>query len=175
MEAGVGDLGLQAVGKRRKADDWFVIIVAKFPSVVKALKAQWPGIEVVAPVERKMLRPRRKTSKEPLFRNTPLFLEYGAISWAAIAHDWQALWKTKDVWHVFCNEAGDPHLLRRDQLAGMNRCDSVTDWEGKDVEFLHGPMKGRTGKYKAGVVEVTFFNQPVLIAVGAFDVFDAAQ
>lgn len=117
-----------------------------------------------------MVRPRRKSSKRKAhYVERPIFYEYMALRWDCVAASWHRSFSMKHVWFLLmsCNSA--PLLFRRDQLGGLNTGDIEQSWEGATVEFLRGPMKGKTGVYRGGSVEVDLLGRKINSRVNVFD------
>lgn len=158
------------LGDEGQEDDRFIIIGGKFPAALKAIEERFGEVEVLAPFERRMMRPRRKSSKkEPAFRSFPLFFEYMAVRWAGVEFSWQRLYEEEDVWFVLLGGKELPLLLDRKSLGGMNSQTLERSWEGLSVEILSGPMKGQVGRFESGRVIVTLFGREIVAQVGAFN------
>jgi len=151
-------------------DDQFIIIGGKFPAALKAIEARLAGAEVLAPVERRMMRPRRKSSKkESAFRDFPLFFEYIAVRWTGIELLWQCLYEDDDIWFVLMGSNELPIFIDRKSLGGMNGQTVENSWEGLAVEILGGPMKGHVGRFESGKVVVNLFGRELHAHVGPFN------
>lgn len=126
--------------------------------------------EIVAPTERKMLRPRRKSSKrKPLFVESPLFFEYAALEVNSLGGNLERLFDADFIWYVLMD--GDkPKQITPWQLLGMRANDKEFSWEGKSVLFTSGPFKGLVGLYEAGKVWLDFMGKKTPVNVNAFSI-----
>lgn len=163
--------GLHPVGEEWSFDDKFIIIGAggDRAKALRDLDELWPGIEVVAPTEKRMLRPRRKSGKqnEPVWVERPLFLEYVAVR---AMPDWHRMFQFD--WLLFVldeNEA--PKVLTRRGLQGMLTEAKKRSWEGAWVEIISGPMKGQKGIYEKGRIRLSLLGREVAAKVSPFDLF----
>lgn len=129
------------------------------------LEATWPGIEIIAPTEKKMVRPRRKTSKEPFWIERPLFMEYVAITFKP---DWKVLFAMEWVSFVLRNDE-QPAVLGRSELRGMITKAKQRSWEGELVEVITGPLKGAIGIYERGSIKVNMFGGEVRAKLHPYD------
>ncbi len=170
MEARMESERMPELGDERQTDDQFIIIGGKFPAALKAIEANFADVEVLAPVERRMMRPRRKSSKkEPTFRSFPLFFEYMAVRWSGIEALWHCLYEEDAIWLVLLGDNELPLLVDRKSLGGMNSQTLERSWEGLSVEILSGPMKGQVGRFESGKVIVNLFGREISAQVGAFN------
>lgn len=149
-------------------DDKFIIIGVGHERVkaFREILELWPTAEIVAPIERRMVRPRRKSKTgEPFFIERPLFMEYVAVGRVT---EWEALLR-KD-WCLFVLKEGErPKQLTRECLKGMLTKSMLKSWEGAVVEIVSGPMKGQRGIYRKGRVEVGLFGRQVQVKVSVFN------
>lgn len=159
------------VGEERKADEKFIIVGCGDRKKLAASLCEEFGtdIAIIAPIERKMVRPRRKSSKTLAhWVEVPLFLEYAALQFEMIGARWPRLFQLEEVWYVLTNQ-GRPVLLSFDDLDGLCRTDIERGWEGATVEFTRGPMAGRQGVYRDGFVLVSVFGREVRTSANLFD------
>lgn len=126
-----------------------------------------PQGEVICPVLRRELRPRRKRNRQPVVRELPLFMGYVAVRLSP-GLIWPVLLQSRGVVGVLrVGEA--PLLAKRESLRGMLQRSGITDsWEGAKVEFLEGPFRGRSGTFRDGRVEIEVFGRRVRAAVSTY-------
>lgn len=171
MEARMANPGLCADGEKRGLDkelDRFLIIgIGKDRAqAFRDLRSAWPNIEIIAPTEKRMVRPRRKSSKEPFWIERPLFMEYAAITFQ---DDWEKLFSMKWISFVLGPDER-PTVLRRHELKGMITKAQQRSWEGELVEIITGPLRGTVGIYERGHVKVNMFGGEVRAKVRPYDI-----
>ena len=102
-----------------------------------------------------MIRPRRKTKAQrnkPHTKEVPIFYEYMAINFEDIKEDWQFLNQLDEVWFVLLNVGVVPYFVSRSRLEGFLSGSKEVSWEGYEVEFMHGPLRGQRGTFMNGKV-----------------------
>lgn len=171
MEARMASPGLCANGEERgpdKGEDKFLIIgLGKDRrQAFHDLESIWPSIEIIAPTEKRMVRPRRKSNKEPFWIERPLFMEYAAIT---LRDDWERLFAVKWISFVLGSDER-PSVLRRHELGGMITKAKQRSWEGELVEVITGPLKGTIGTYERGHIRVSMFGGEVRAKVSPYDI-----
>ena len=171
MEARLAGPGMRANGEEWGVDrekDWFLVIgvFGDRNQAFHDLEATWPGIEIIAPTEKKMVRPRRKTNKEPFWIERPLFMEYVAITFKP---DWKRLFAMEWVSFVLRNNE-QPVVLGRPDLRGMITKAKQRSWEGELVEIITGPLKGTVGVYEKGHIKINMFGSEVRAKVRPYDI-----
>lgn len=114
-------------------------------------------VEICAPVERRLVRPRRRSSRRAAtFRERPLFFEYMAVEWF---DRWYCLFDFPEVIFVLMTVEGRPYVVPRGWLLGLAGPDKTFDWEGAVVEFCSGPFIGQKGVFHGGKVEITLLGK----------------
>ena len=167
MEDRLAAPGLCESGERRSPDTFFIVGLGRERTqVFQCLEDTWPGIEIIAPTEKRMVRPRRKSRKEPYWIERPLFMEYAAIS---VFPDWERIYTVKGI-HSVLGHGERPAFLRRYELQGMITKAKQRSWEGELVEVITGPMKGTIGIYERGSVKINLFGRQVKAKVRPFDI-----
>lgn len=167
MEARMGAEMLQAVGFKGRNDKFLVLgLGGDRKAAFRELEELWPGLEIIAPTEKRMVRPRRKTSKEPIWIERPLFMEYAAVS---LMDEWKKLFTLR--WVSFVLGADEkPAILSRNELQGMIVKAQQRSWEGELVEVISGPLKGSFGIYERGHIRVNMFGGEVRAKVRPYDI-----
>lgn len=171
MEARMANPGLCANGEERgldkRVDKFLIVGVGKDRrQAFHELESTWPNIEIIAPMEKRMVRPRRKSRKEPFWIERPLFMEYAAITFQ---DDWERLFAMKWIRFVLGPD-GRPSVLHRHELRGMITKAKQRSWEGELVEIITGPLKGTIGIYERGHVKVNMFGGEVRAKVQPYDI-----
>jgi len=171
MEARMANSGLCASGEERGSgrdtDRFLIIGVGKDrKQAFRDLKRAWPDIEIIAPTEKRMVRPRRKSSKQPFWIERPLFMEYAAITYK---NDWERLFSMPWISFVLGSDE-KPSVLQRHELRGMITKAKQRSWEGELVEIITGPLKGTVGIYERGHVRVNMFGGEVRARVRPYDI-----
>ncbi len=159
--------GLCENGERRDQDRFLIVGLGRERTkIFQCLEDIWPGIEIIAPTEKRMVRPRRKSRKEPYWIERPLFMEYAAVS---VFPDWERIYNVKGI-HSILGQGERPSFLHRQDLHGMITKAKMRSWEGELVEIITGPMKGTTGIYERGSVRINMFSRQVKAKVRPFDI-----
>lgn len=171
MEARMANPGLCAGGEERgpdrDADRFLIIGLGKDRrQAFRDLRSTWPNIEIIAPTEKRMVRPRRKSSKQPFWIERPLFMEYAAITFQ---EDWERLFSMPWINFVLGSDER-PYVLHRHELRGMITRAKQRSWEGELVEIITGPLKGTIGIYERGHVRVNMFGGEVRAKVRPYDI-----
>lgn len=168
MEAGMGIEKVQNLDLSREDVGGFIIIGVGTDraKAFDELERDWPGIEIIAPVEKRMIRPRRKSSKkQQLWIERPIFMEYVAISSMV---DWGRLFEKDWLLFILEGECG-PIVITREKLDGMlTKCKEIS-WEGSLVKIISGPFTGQCGIYENGYVNVNILNREVKAKLNVFD------
>src|SRR5687768_1018772 len=154
MEAGVVGDGLPPSNSAGAADDRFMFIGcgSKRKALIDRLRKLIPDLEIFAPVERRMVRPRRKSKRVAHFIEVPLFFEYIAIN-AGQLGGWHMLLDMREVWFVLMDrETMSPLTAPREALRGFLTGAKTVSWDGATVEFVRGPLVGQQGKFQNGKV-----------------------
>lgn len=132
------------------------------------LREIFGDIEIFAPVEKRMIRPRRKRSHEPVYVQRPLFYQYVAIGWTDA---WAQLKRFRGIWDVLtCAETYLPRTTTRKHLNGMLELEKTRSWDGQMIEVLSGPLSGRTGIYQGGKIEIGLLGRNVLASVDPYHI-----
>lgn len=159
----------------QQADDRFIFIgcgTKDRKNLIYKLREREIDIEILAPVERRMVRPRRKTSKrKALCVEVPLFYEYLAVNFEPLANHWQWIMRLDEVWFVLMTVDLVPKTVKRRDLKGFLCGESFVSWEGSTVEFTRGPMIGQRGTFKNGRVYLGPWGNP---KVNVFDLVRVA-
>lgn len=171
MEARMANPGLCASGEERdsgrNADRFLIIGIGKDRrQAFHDLRSTWPSIEIIAPMEKRLVRPRRKSSKQPFWIERPLFMEYAAITFQ---DDWERLFSLRWIRFVLGSDER-PSVLHRHELMGMITKAKQRSWEGELVEIITGPLKGAIGIYERGHVKVNMFGGEVRAKVRPYDI-----
>jgi transcription antitermination factor NusG len=132
------------------------------------IKDTFGDIEIFAPVEKRMIRPRRKTSKrEPIYIQRPLFLQYVAVRCLGA---WARLKRLHGVWDILSSSDGVPHSVSRRRLNGMLEQQKERSWDGQLIEVLSGPLAGRQGTYVSGKIELSLLGRNVWASVDPYHI-----
>jgi hypothetical protein len=163
---------MQKDDKRRSSDTKFIIVGASGKGRKKAIekiKLRWPALEVFAPVEREMVRPRRKSSKRKAqFVERPLFYEYLALG-GIPEGEANELFRFEDLWFVLTDPDGKPAQVSFLRLRGMRVDNKTIGWEGRKVQFIHGPLAGKVGTFNSDTVMVEMLGRKVKVQASVFD------
>lgn len=154
MEDGVAVGVLPSDNCTGAADDRFMFIGCggKRKALIERLRKLVPDLEIFAPVERRMVRPRRKSKRVAHFIEVPLFFEYIAINLDQLG-GWHMLLDMREVWFVLMDtDTMSPKTAPREALRGFLTGAKTVSWDGATVEFVRGPMIGRQGTFKNGRV-----------------------
>lgn len=164
METGLGGFGMYVGGQGQRATDRFIFIgcgTKQRKDLIYKLRERCIDVEILAPVEKRMIRPRRKSSKrEARFIEVPLFYEYLAVNFEPMAHDWEWVAYLDEVWFMLMGTNLMPKTVQRSQLKGFLSGDSLVSWEGATVEFTRGPLVGRRGTFSNGRVCLGQWGKP---------------
>gem|GEM_PF-6135183 len=120
-----------------------------------------------------MIRPRRKSSKrEAFFIEVPLFYEYVAVNFEHLKEKWKWLVDLEIIWFVLIDGDQNPKLIERQNLMGFLSEVKNASWEGANVEFIRGPLKGKQGIFEGGRVSLGVWGKP---KVNPFDLILARE
>jgi transcription antitermination factor NusG len=154
-------------GNGKDGDEFVIVgVFGDRKKMQSDLNGLWPECEVVAPVERRMIRPRRKSSNgEGFWIERPLFFEYVAVK---IVGEWQAM-KAFDWFGFLMMNDDQPVSVPRQALEGMLVQSKERSWEGAEVEVVSGAMKGQRGIYSKGRVSFDMLGRRVKARVSVFE------
>lgn len=151
--------------KNDTEDEFIIIGATKYKLAISELNKRWPDIEIFAPIERRMIRPRRKSSAEPIWVERPLFMQYIAIRKMI---DWIDIFGLRGVKFILENN-DEPITLRRRHLLGMTIQNIQRSWDGCMVEIVSGPLSGQVGIYNKGQIEIDFLGSRRKTKINIYD------
>jgi transcription antitermination factor NusG len=160
-------------GPERCERDRFIIITADprreaREDLFSRIRQFFGDVEIFAPVEKRMIRPRRKRSREPVYVQRPLFFQYVAIGWIDA---WAHLKRLRGVWDLLsCPETQEPRVTTRKHLQGMLELEKTRSWDGQMIEILSGPFSGRTAIYQGGKIEVGLLGRSIMASVDPYHI-----